>query len=209
MYSVRADFDKRCAEIKSYINWLNSTETDGQEIPKGLSPTMKAAAMLLLYNLVESTMTNAIEAIFDELQHRKVAFDSLSIDLKKAVLGNVKSVGADKLTEKLVAITTDIIGCTFDKTKVFNGNVDSKKIRDKLSEYGIKTKSSYVEERLHAIMVARNRLAHGAESFGDYGKDLTSSELLHDYQRVNTLLISVLNDVEEFIDQKHYLAVSD
>lgn len=206
MHSVRADFDKRCAEIKGYLDWLGSAETDDQEIPKGLPPTMKAAAMLLLYNLVESTMTNAVEAIFDELQRRKVAFDSLSMDLKVAVLANVRSVNADKLTARLVAITTDIIGCTFDKAKVFNGNVDSKKIREKLMEYGVRTTNAYAEERLHAIMVARNRLAHGAESFGDYGKDLTAGELIRDYERVNTLLASVLNDVEEFINRRHYLA---
>ncbi|KVU67375.1 hypothetical protein WK72_16645 [Burkholderia ubonensis] len=206
MHSVRADFDKRCAEIKDYLDWLDDTESKDHGIPKGLPPTMKAAAMLLLYNLVESTMTNAVEAIFDELQTRKVAFDSLSTCLKVAVLANVKNVAADKLTDRLVAITTDIIGCTFDKAKVFNGNVNSKKIREKLTEFGIKTTNAYKEERLNAIMVARNRLAHGAESFGDYGKDLTAGELIRDYERVSGLLASVLNDVEEFLNQRHYLS---
>lgn len=207
MHSVRADFDKRCTEIKDYLDWLEDTESKDRGIPKGLPPTMKAAAMLLLYNLVESTMTNAVEAIFDELQTRKVSFDSLSTCPKVAVLANVKNVAADKLTDKLVAITTDIIGCSFEKTKVFNGNVDSKKIREKLTEFGIKTSNAYKEERLNAIMVARNRLAHGAESFGDYGKDLTAGELIRDYERVSTLLASVLDDVEEFLNQRHYLSV--
>ncbi|MFC0130846.1 MAE_28990/MAE_18760 family HEPN-like nuclease, partial [Ralstonia solanacearum] len=175
-------------------------------VPKGLPATMKAAAMLLLYNLVESTMTNAVEAIFDELQQRKVAFDALSGALKSAVLFNVKNTNAEKLTDKLVAITTDIIGCSFDKAKVFSGNVDSRKIREKLAEYGVKTTNGYAEERLHAIMVARNRLAHGAESFGDYGKDLTAAELIRDYERVSVLLASVLNDIEAFLNQRHYLA---
>jgi hypothetical protein len=163
--------------------------------------------MLLLYNLVESTMTNAVEAIFDELQQRKISFDLLSADLKVAVLANVKNASADKLTAKLIAITTDIIGCTFDKTRVFNGNVDSRKIREKLIEYGVKTTNAYTEERLHAILTARNRLAHGVESFGEYGKDLTAGELIGDYERVRELLASVLNDVEGFISQRHYLAV--
>lgn len=54
--------------------------------------------------------------------------------------------------------------------------------------------------------MARNRLAHGAESFGEYGKDLTASELIRDYERVSSLLASVLNDVEEFLEQRHYLS---
>jgi hypothetical protein len=55
-------------------------------------------------------------------------------------------------------------------------------------------------------MVARNRLAHGAESFAEYGKDLTAAELSRDYERVSALLGSVLNDVEKFINERHYLA---
>jgi hypothetical protein len=206
MNFVRSDFDKRCAEIKSYLDWLGNVEARGHEVPQGLPSTMKAAAMLLLYNLVESTMTNAVEAIFDELQQKKIAFDLLSADLKIAVLVNVRNTNADRLTAKLVAITTDIIGCTFDKAKVFNGNVDSRKIREKLSEYGVKTTNAYADDRLHAIMVARNRLAHGAESFAEYGKDLTAAELSRDYERVSALLGSVLNDVEKFINERHYLA---
>ncbi|MEZ2349804.1 MAE_28990/MAE_18760 family HEPN-like nuclease [Caballeronia sp. RCC_10] len=205
MLSVRADFDKRCIEIKSYLDWLEGAEAKDNIVPKGLPPTMKAAAMLLLYNLVESTMTNVVEAIFDELQVRNVAFDSLTTCLKVAVLANVKNVAAEKLTDRLVVITTDIIGCTFDKAKVFNGNVDAKKIREKLTEFGIKTSNAYKEERLNAIMVARNRLAHGAESFGEYGKDLTASELIRDYERVSSLLAFVLDDVEGFLNQRAYL----
>jgi hypothetical protein len=208
MLTVRADFEKRCDEIKVYLDWLAEMEKSTWDIPGGLPSTMKAAAMLLLYNVVESTMTNAVEAVFDELQQRKVSFDLLSPEFKAAVLGNVKSCAADKLTPKLVAITTDIISSSFDKAKVFNGNVDSKKIRDTLKDFGVRKTHAYDEERLRDIMVARNRLAHGAESFGDYGKDLTAPQLLEDYERVRGLLTYALNDFESYIGERHYLGVT-
>ncbi|MEQ5840447.1 MAE_28990/MAE_18760 family HEPN-like nuclease [Paraburkholderia acidicola] len=206
MLTVRADFDKRCVEISVYLDWLAKVETSAGDIPSGLPSTMKAAAMLLLYNVVESTMTNAVEAVFDELTQRKVSFDSLSSVLKATVLGNVRNVNADKLTPKLVAITTDIISCSFDKTKVFNGNVDSRKIREILTDYGVSKTNAYEEERLHDIMLARNRLAHGAESFADYGKDLTAAQLIRDYERVKNLLSSALDDFETYISKRHYLS---
>lgn len=208
MLSVRADFQRRCDEIKVYLDWLADMEKSTWSIPAGLPSTMKAAAMLLLYNVVESTMTNAVEAVFDELQQRKISFDLLSPVFKSAVLGNVKNCAADKLTPKLIAITTDIISSSFDKAKVFNGNVDSKKIRDTLRDFGVKKTHAYEEERLHDIMVARNRLAHGAESFGDYGKDLTAPQLLNDYERVRELLSYALTDFESYIGERHYLGTS-
>lgn len=206
MLAVRADFDKRCAEIKVYLDWLERIESSSHDIPGGLPSTMKAAAMLLLYNVVESTMTNAVEAIFDELQQKRVSFDSLSQVVKTTVLGNVRGMKAEKLMPNLSTITTDIIGCSFDKTKVFNGNVDSKKIRETLKDYGVKKTHAYAEERLHDIMLARNRLAHGAESFGDYGKDLTAAQLIRDYECVKAMLNSALKDFETYIGQRHYLS---
>lgn len=208
MITVRADFEKRCDEVKIYLDWLAQIELDAKEIPAGLPSTMKAAAMLLLYNLVESTMTNAVEAVFDELQSRKISFDLLRVEFKTAVMQNVKNCAANKLTEKIAAITTDIISSSFDKTKVFNGNVDARKIRETLSDFGVKKTHNYEEAKLHEIMVARNRLAHGAESFGDYGKDLTAPQLIRDFEAVKTLLAHVLDDFGSYIGQRHYLGAA-
>jgi hypothetical protein len=48
-----------------------------------LFKTLKANGFLLLYNLVESTMKNAIEAIFDEFKGRGVSFDSCRSEVRK------------------------------------------------------------------------------------------------------------------------------
>jgi len=208
MNTVQADFEKRCNEIDTYLGWLVEVEVSPKQIPAGLPATMKAAAVLLLYNLVESTMTNAVEAVFDELENRKVSFDVLRSEFKIAVIQNVKNCAANKLTTRMAVVATDIIGASFDKAKVFNGNVDARRIRETLSELGVEKTHNYEEAKLHEIMTARNSLAHGAESFADYGKDLTAPQLVRDFQAVRTLLGHVLLDFASYINDRRYLGIA-
>ncbi|MEH2113552.1 MAE_28990/MAE_18760 family HEPN-like nuclease [Nostoc sp.] len=76
------DFDERAQEVSRYFLFLknleqgsiklsmgNAKNTKTKSINNDLEKTLKATGFLLLYNLVESTMTNAIEAVFDE--HKK------------------------------------------------------------------------------------------------------------------------------------------
>jgi hypothetical protein len=81
MQTVLLDFNTRVEEINGYFLFLEEllNETmklaileDSKQtiraIDSKLAKTLKANGFLLLYNLVESSMRNAIEAIFDELK---------------------------------------------------------------------------------------------------------------------------------------------
>jgi len=82
------DFNERSQEVSKYFMFLKSLEQGATKlsmegkggIPKikkidsELIKTLKARGFLLLYNLVEATMRNAIEAIFDELQNQRVSY---------------------------------------------------------------------------------------------------------------------------------------
>jgi MAE_28990/MAE_18760-like HEPN len=75
------DFDERAKEVSQYFIFLKNLEQESIKLSMGgkigkskikvidpnLLRTLKASGFLLLYNLVEATMRNAIEAIFDEL----------------------------------------------------------------------------------------------------------------------------------------------
>lgn len=79
MNTVIQDFETRVEEVDKYFIFLESlinettklavSDSAGkyktQSIDSELAKTLKANGFLLLYNLVESTMRNAIEAIFD------------------------------------------------------------------------------------------------------------------------------------------------
>jgi hypothetical protein len=100
MIKAQTDFEERVAEIEAYFSFIqqiNSGEIlltrrddnhsnplrEQRHIPactstnqKNLIRTFQASAFLLLYNLMESTVNNAIEAIFDEFSEKGIAFDS-------------------------------------------------------------------------------------------------------------------------------------
>ncbi len=74
MKRVLEDFDERAQEVSDYLTFLRDLEQqiiklskDGKlsTIDSELEKTLKATGYLLLYNLVESTMRNAIQLIFD------------------------------------------------------------------------------------------------------------------------------------------------
>lgn len=97
------DFDERSQEVSRYFWFIKNLEQGSiklsmgnaqnpktKEIDKDLIKTLKATGFLLLYNLIESTMRNAIEAIFDELINKNISFDRVRDELKKIIIKNFK-----------------------------------------------------------------------------------------------------------------------
>jgi MAE_28990/MAE_18760-like HEPN len=98
---------------------------------------------LLLYNLVEATMRDAIEMIFDELKDKNISFDEVRDDLKKNIIKNFKDNQAmDRLLANIQVISVDIISAGFNKEKLFSGNIDAKKIKKIANMYGFSYKTN-------------------------------------------------------------------
>ena len=148
-----------------------------QSLDPELAKTLKANGFLLLYNLVESTLRNAIQAIFDELASSKVSFDRVKTELKIIVLQNLKACAPDKVHLKMSKISVDIITAGFDPERLFSGNVDGRLIRETATKYGFSSKTEYGKtkngENLLIVKTNRNDLAHGIKSFEEVGRDKT------------------------------------
>jgi len=105
------DFTERSKEVSKYFIFLKSLEQSTtklsmscknnsskiKDIDPELLKTLKASGFLLLYNLVEATMRNVIEAIFDELKSEGISYDQIRPELKKIVLKNLKRRNPDAL----------------------------------------------------------------------------------------------------------------
>ncbi|MDY6781421.1 MAG: MAE_28990/MAE_18760 family HEPN-like nuclease [Cyanobacteriota bacterium] len=217
------DFDERSQEVRSYflfiknleygsiqLNVVNAKSSNPKKINNNLAKTLKATGFLLLYNLVESTMTNAIETIFDELKNQNVSFDDVREELKKIIIENFKKNNStEKLLVDIQSISVDIISSGFDKQKLFSGNIDAKKIREIASKYGFSFQTNARKTQngadLLKIKTSRNDLAHGLKSFEDVGKDLTADELLRIQKRVICYLKAILENIDDYISKKEYL----
>ncbi|MBD1880709.1 MAE_28990/MAE_18760 family HEPN-like nuclease [Coleofasciculus sp. FACHB-T130] len=217
------DFNERSREVSKYFIFLKSLEQKTtklsmeskggslkiREIDPELIKTLKASGFLLLYNLVEATMRNAIEAIFDELRGKEVSYDQIRPELKKIVLKNLKKRDPGKIFSSISDIALDIITAGFDKQDIFSGNIDGKKIRETATEYGFSHLTDYAKTAdgsdLLTIKSNRNDLAHGIKSFAEVGRDKTADELLEIQKKVVRYLKQILQNIEQYLSNQEYL----
>jgi MAE_28990/MAE_18760-like HEPN len=223
MQTVLLDFNTRVQEINEYFLFLEglingttklaiSENGDMQKIKvidSELAKTLKANGFLLLYNLIESSMRNAIEAIFDELKDKQVSFNSVRIEIKKVVLQNFKSRSPEDIHTKITDISIDIITAGFKSRELFSGNIDRDEITKTARKYGFSYDTDYSKtkhgENLYNIMRNRNDLAHGNKSFSDVGKDISIGDLLKVKDEVVEYIGQILKNIEKYLNAKEYL----
>ncbi|MBD2519478.1 hypothetical protein H6G93_31860 [Nostoc sp. FACHB-973] len=226
------NFDERAQEVSRYFFFLKNLEKGSIKLSMGnanniktklinnnLEKTLKATGYLLLYNLVEATMRNAIETIFDELKNKRVSFDEVREEIRKIIINHVRDKdiqSTDALLLGLQNISVDIISVTFDalakkenKKRLFSGNVDAKEIRNTAKTYGFSCQTNNIKTRdgsdLLTIKTNRNDLAHGFKSFEEVGRNATADELLKIQKRVICYLREILENIELYLSNEEYL----
>ncbi|WP_026079813.1 MAE_28990/MAE_18760 family HEPN-like nuclease [Spirulina subsalsa] len=217
------DFNERSREVSKYFMFLKNLEQKTTQltmygyqnkaktrtIDLELLKTLKASDFLLLYNLVEATMRNAIETIFDELKIKQVSYDNIRPELKKIVLSNLKKRNPDKIFSSIKAISLDIINAGFDKQSLFSGNLDGKKVKSTAEEYGFSWRTNPQKTGngtdLLIIKSNRNDLAHGFKSFAEIGKSKSADELLKIKNQTIRYLREILINIEQYLSNQDYL----
>ena len=226
MQTVILDFNTRVEEINKYFLFLeelisektklskldNNGNIQVQEVDSELVKTLKANSFLLLYNLIESSMTNAIEAIFDELISEEVTFDDIRIELKKIVVENFKTRSPQSVHNQMRDISLDIIKVGFNRKKLFSGNIDAEKITETARQYGFSHNTDYGTTKhgrsLYDIKKIRNDLAHGDKSFAEVGRDKSIEELIKIKDEVVEYIKQILVNIESYLNSNQYLAQS-
>lgn len=220
MTTVQQDFQTRAGEIENYFRFVERlAEGDIRLVGADLSPTplnpqdydsllktLKANGFILLYNLVESTMKNAIEAVFDEFRAKGVSFDDCREEVRQIALSNLKAHNPDKVFIALTPLAQKVLSETFRKEKAFAGNVDAKKIREVARDYGFQPPSAK-SGNLLTVKSLRNDLAHGDKSFADVGKDFGVERLREIKTEVFDYLSEVLANISAYLQNQDYLAV--
>ena len=178
MIAVQSDFTTRAEEVTRYFRFLRTFDEKciaflnppldqpamSPSDQEALFKTLKANGFLLLYNLVESTVKNAIEAIFDEFKSRGVSFDDCTEAVRKIVLTNLKRHSVENILPSLSSISIDVVVATFRKDELFAGNVDARRIREVAADYGFRHPRGKSDELL-TVKTNRNDLAHGNVDF--------------------------------------------
>ena len=224
MQTVILDFNTRVQEVNEYFSFLEGlynetikltlSENIDEEKNKLidydlLTKMLKANSFLLLYNLIESSMRNAVEAIFDELKGKKVSFNAVRVEIKKVVLENFKNRSPNNIHSQIKDISLDIITAGFDSKKLFSGNIDRDEITKTARKYGFSFDTDYTKtkhgENLYDIMEKRNDLAHGNKSFSEIGKSISIGDLLKIKNEVIEYIGQILKNIEIYLNNKEYL----
>jgi len=220
MNSVMLDFQTRSKEVEGYFRFVlrlakQEVALQANEGTAGYSnheheellKTFKATCYLLLYNLVESTMRNAIEAIFDELQAKRACYDDCREELKKEILKNFKRRDMDKLLPRLLSLARDVVHETFERSETFAGNLDAKTIKLTAKRFGFAEPMGNKFWMLQTIKDVRNDLAHGVKSFAEVGRDASPSDLELARTQTVTILTETLQNIDTYLKQQEYLTI--
>lgn len=176
----------------------------------------KSNLFLMLYSIIEYTVSNLIDCIYDEIRMEGLSYEKVNDSIrklwKKSVLKSVNDPNANFYT---FIKQNDLIIEYILEQKVLSlkpkdtlpaGNLDGDKICKTFRDHGIKlvfNKSNYRPQLLENIKNKRNDLAHGTVSFVDAVKDNSISDLEQE-------VIIVTNFLEDLIKHvKLYLANGD
>jgi hypothetical protein len=207
MIDVKNTFTQRKKEIDEYFIFLNSYRPVNAD--DNLFKILKSNLLIMLYNLIESSISNAIEEIHNNIYSNSVSFNSLKGRIKSLIINNTKRVNPDKFVLKINDIATDIVKHTFKKDELFSGNVDSKKIRKLSEQYGFNSDTDYDKTKhgyhLVSIKDKRNDLAHGVFSFTEVGKEYTIQDLEEMKDKTLNYISEILDNIECFLLKKEYL----
>lgn len=222
MINARNEYNKRLHEVELYFDTMQLLDKGsctiqcvnvlGQEeirvIDAELSKILKANGFLLLYNLIEATIRNSIDAVLNSIHSSTVTFQSLSDNLKRIwIRQESKGLNDERSQEKIMQIAKSILDneiLSFERDCInISGNIDAQKIREIIKQFG-GTEISNGRD-LKIIKDKRNNLAHGEFTFSDIGKDYTVGDLIAYKNETKNYLSNVLDEIQDYIDNQKYL----
>ena len=238
MADIRSTFDERKKEILDfieYIKFLEEKETslndDGlsefslffhPSFGNGISLSFqeivnitKSNLALMIYNLIEFTVANSIDNVYEEIQNANLSYldvsEKIQIIWRKSILKSVNDPNASFST--FMRKNEEIVNKIVNRQTIYlqsrntlpAGNLDGSSIKDTLTKHGIGWRSTYYRPQiLDKFKQKRNELAHGSVSFIDALRDSTITNIENEACTVIHFLDELLNMVEEYIDNKLY-----
>lgn len=232
MEDVERYFEENVKEVEAYFAFLRQVLNNGAQIhlPNKKSwkfrpiesqtqKTLKATALLILYNLVEASLMRSIPKIYEAIESDNLKFEQLAEELKKLWLKNrarnltTGPVSTEKVREVLGTVVTDILNdaCAVIDPRSLRiaGNLDVRKIQKIAMEHGFSDKVKAVNNQGSSLLMVkekRNALAHGVITFETCGRDFTITDLERLKTDVVRYMRKVVRSTRRHIDDRKYAA---
>lgn len=220
-------YNDRISEIELYFNAINqlyqtqhSFEGNFEFHSDDFLKMLKANALLMVYNLVESSIMGGILEIYDQVKSSGHSYSNVRKEIQDIWFSFKFNQVYDKTAhynsyrEKALEIINGIMrGEVIEldrKATDINGNLNAEKIRQICKNHGI---TYCVDDSCRGGLVLddvkdkRNNLAHGTMSFVECGRDYSYDELVSIKNETITFLSGILAGMKRYYDDKQYLIV--
>lgn len=167
---------------------------------------LKAEFLILLYNIVESTICDCLNTLYDSIADENLTYSELRSEIR-----NMWRVSLEKTTNpnrKKTDLELKDTRVVFDRIAInISGSLDLRKIIDVFSKHGCIIDESNREKYSDSFLIVKNRrnhLAHGNISFSECGSFYMFSDLLKFKNDIIEGLQEIVSQVREYILYQEY-----
>lgn len=202
LLSVRNDVKNRVEDIQIMIDMLNNNSKVCCQL------VLKSSLILMIYNVIEGTISNLLTELFDAIAKRNLKIEVLPNKLQSTIYTyHLKKIGEDSKKLKEFSMYDDMKICNISYLeisrylKLFSGNLDARSIKNISKRVGIDLPDIIDEPCLLSVKSIRNKLAHGEAKFSNACQDITSVEIEEMCKKVEEYLNKVICEYEHFLDR--------
>lgn len=179
---------------------------------------LKSNFFLMLYNLIEYTISSLINRVFFEIEDCKLSYIDVNEAIRKSwAYAKFKIIKYDnhvnfntiiKKNEEIIKFILDKQVISLDSKSVLpGGNLDGTAICDTFCRIGVSIDTNnefYRPDILQSIKRTRNNLAHGENSFGEALRDKTINDLQKEKEIIFAFLDQLFNKINDYLEQESY-----
>lgn len=178
---------------------------------------LKSNVSLMLYNIIEYTVSNLVDSIYDEIRINHLSYVDVNESIRelwrKTILKAARDPKANfntflKKNEEIIdAILKNTTLQMRSRNTLPDGNLDGISIRETFESHGIYVQTSsqnYRPDILENIKDNRNNLAHGSVSFVEAVRDDSIPDIKRDEEFVIAFLEELISTVTTYIMNQKY-----
>lgn len=187
-----------------------------------VSSVIRSNVKLMIYNIIEYSVTNLMQAIYDRVKDEGCGYAEVSEKLQSIWhhtqmyngLSDPKASNstAESISKRLLdhVVKNNVLQFSVRNT-IAGGNLDADKILKLFDDHGISIhddiancKRDEIKSELKDIKNRRNDLAHGSISFAEASNQVTTSELAELVNHVDSFLMQLRKDVSTYLNAGEY-----
>lgn len=224
-------FENRVKDVEIYFDFavqIDKLETYKQQtlkadklsltVSRDTQKVIRANCFIILYNLVEATIRNGINTLYDTIEDEEIKYLELANKLKNIWLDEKRNEFSELTSSKKIksAIQNLIEKSNVNQPIIFNkeqipisGNLDYRKIEELINLYGFFGSLNITDKKLlgKALLktkAERNALAHGNKSFRESAEIVTIQKLVSYKDTIIDYLKQVNENINQYIKNKKF-----